>query len=62
MPNTQTITTLVQEIKFLRKDVKDLHYALLPEEHMSARELRDVRSTLKKMAQGKELLLSELTL
>ena len=51
---TVTIDTVYKELMFLKKEIEIVKYALIPEEQLSAGELKEIRQAKKEMESGKE--------
>ena len=49
-----TIETVYKELMLLKKEIETVKYALIPEEQLSARELREIRQAKKEMESGRE--------
>ncbi|MBI5553308.1 MAG: hypothetical protein HY917_01055 [Candidatus Diapherotrites archaeon] len=55
-----SITAVYEELKSLRKEVELVRNALIPEEEISQKEMREIRQTLKEMKAGKEKTFQEI--
>ena len=54
MASHVTMDTLYRELKVLKKDVETVKYALIPEEKVSALEIKEIGKIKKEMESGKE--------
>ena len=54
-----TMETIYEELKELRNELTVIRYALIPEEEISAEELKDILRIDKKMEEGKRIKLED---
>ena len=54
MASSVTMKTIYDELKVLKKDIETVKYALIPEEKISAKELKEVRKIKREMQAGNE--------
>lgn len=54
MVSQVTMKIIYDELKTLKKDIETVKYALIPEEKVPAKELKEIRKTKREMAAGKE--------
>ena len=54
-----TMETIYEELKELRNELTVIRYALIPEEEISAEELKDILRIDKEMEEGKRIKLED---
>ncbi len=54
MVSAVTLKSIYREIKSLKKDVEAVKYAVIPEERVSSKELRELKRIKKEMDAGRE--------
>ena len=54
-----TVKTIYEELKKLRNELTVVRYALIPEEEISAEELKDILRIDKEMEEGKRIKLED---